>query len=165
MSIGEEKKVVRVMIVDDYMALAESLKYHLILEGFEVEIFDEAPKALIEFKRKDYDVVLLDLKMPEMTGEEMLRRMREYGWGIPVIILTAYPVRMSNVKDLQLGPFDVIQKPFRISQVVEGINRAIRKREVVTHPKELPVSEVPLKHMTSRRGRESSYGNERKAGI
>ncbi len=126
MSIGKERKGVRVMIVDDHIALAESLRNYLILEGFDVEIFDEAPKALLELKRKGYDVVLLDLKMPNMTGEEMLRRMREYGWGIPVIILTAYPGRKSNIEDLKLDPFDVIQKPFKTSRLVESINCAIK---------------------------------------
>lgn len=125
-SIGKESKGVRVMIVDDHIALAESLRNYLILEGFDVTVFDEAPKALVELKRKDYDVVLLDLKMPRMTGEEMLRRMREYGWGIPVIILTAYSGRKSNIEGLNLDPFDVIQKPFKTSRLVESINCAIK---------------------------------------
>lgn len=124
-SIGKESKGVRVMIVDDYVALAESLRDYLILEGFEVAVFDEALKALVELKRKDYDLVLLDLKMPNMTGEEMLRRMREYGWGIPVIILTAYPGRKLNIEGPKLDPFDVIQKPFKMSRVLESINCAI----------------------------------------
>ena len=127
MSIGKERKGVRVMIVDDYIALAESLRDYLILEGFDVEVFDEALKALAELKRKDYDIVLLDLKMPNMTGEEMLRRMREYGWGIPVIILTAYPGRMSNIEGLKLDPFDFIQKPFKPAQIEEVLERIAGK--------------------------------------
>ena len=141
-SVNEEEKKIKIMIVEDNSEVAESIRDYLILENFEVIICNEAPQALVELKKETYDLVLLDLRMPKMSGEEMLRRMRERGWNIPVIILTAYPSIKSAIESLKLEAFDYIEKPFKMSQVVETIKAAIKERGIVTHPKKILVSAV-----------------------
>lgn len=141
-SVNEEEKKIKIMIVEDNSEVAESIRDYLILENFEVMICNEAPQALVELKKETYDLVLLDLRMPKMSGEEMLRRMRERGWNIPVIILTAYPSIKSAIESLKLEAFDYIEKPFKMSQVVETIKAAIKERGIVTHPKKILVSAV-----------------------
>jgi len=141
-SVNEEEKKIKIMIVEDNSEVAESIRDYLILENFEVMICNEAPQALVELKKRTYDLVLLDLRMPKMSGEEMLRRMRERGWNIPVIILTAYPSIKSAIESLKLEAFDYIEKPFKMSQVVETIKAAIKERGIVTHPKKILVSAV-----------------------
>lgn len=140
--VDEEEKKAKVMIVDDNLEVAESIRDYLILKNFEVMICSEAPQALVELKKETYHVVLLDLRMPKMSGEEMLRRMREHGWDIPVIILTAYPSIKSAIETLKLEAFDYIEKPFKMSEVVGTIKAAIKERGIISHPKKILMSEV-----------------------
>ena len=140
-SVGEEKKI-RIMIVEDNVEVAESIKNYLISENFEVTIYHEAPQALIELKKGAYHLVLLDLRMPKMSGEEMLRKMRESGWNIPVIILTAYPSVKSAVESLKLQAFDYIEKPFKMSRLLDTIRSVIKEGGITTRPKEILMSRV-----------------------
>jgi len=140
--MDEEEKKAKIMIVEDNLEVAESIRDYLILENFEVMICNEAPQALVELKKETYHLVLLDLRMPKMSGEEMLRKMRERSWDIPVIILTAYPSMKSAIESLRLEAFDYIEKPFKMSQLVETIKSAIKERGIITHPKKILMSEV-----------------------
>ncbi len=139
--VGEEQRI-RIMIVEDNVEVAESIKNYLTSENFEVTIYDEAPRALTELKKGAYHLVLLDLRMPKMSGEEMLRKMRESGWNIPVIILTAYPSVKSAIESLKLQAFDYIEKPFKMSRLLETINSVIKERGITTRPKEILMSRV-----------------------
>jgi len=140
-SVGEEERI-KIMIVEDNLPVAESIKNYLVLENFEVTIYNEAPRALTELEKGVYHLVLLDLRMPKMSGEEMLRKMREGGWDIPVIILTAYPSVKSAIESLKLQAFDYIEKPFKMSRLLDTINSVIKGRGITTRPKEILVSRV-----------------------
>ena len=140
-SVGEEERI-KIMIVEDNVEVAESIKNYLISENFEVTIYNEAPKALTELKKEGYHLVLLDIRMPKMSGEEMLRKMRESDWDIPVIILTAYPSIKSAIESLKLQAFDYIEKPFKMSRLLETINSVIKERGITTRLKEILMSRV-----------------------
>ncbi len=139
--VSEEKKI-KIMIVEDNVEVAESIKNYLISENFEVTIYNEAPRALTELKKGTYHLVLLDLRMPKMSGEEMLRKMREGGWNIPVIILTAYPSVKSAIESLKLQAFDYIEKPFRMSRLLDAIKSVIKEGGITTRPKEILMSKI-----------------------
>ena len=140
-SAGEEERI-KIMIVEDNVEVAESIKDYLISENFEVTIYNEAPGALTELQKGVYHLVLLDLRMPKMSGEEMLRKMREGGWNIPVIILTAYPSVRSAIESLKLQAFDYIEKPFKMSRLLDTINSVIKEEGITTRPKEILMSRV-----------------------
>ncbi len=140
-SVGEEEGI-KIMIVEDNVEVAESIKNYLTSENFEVTIYNEAPLALTELKKGTYHLVLLDLRMPKMSGEEMLRKMREGGWNIPVIILTAYPSVKSAIESLKLQAFDYIEKPFKMSRLLDTIESVIKEGGITTRPKEILMSRV-----------------------
>ena len=140
--LAVKEKKIKIMIVEDNVEVSESIKNYLISENFEVTICNEAPQALTELKKGVYHLVLLDLRMPKMSGEEMLRKMREGGWSIPVIILTAYPSVKSAIESLKLQAFDYIEKPFKMSHLLDTINSVIKEGGITTRPKEILMSKI-----------------------
>lgn len=131
-SIGEEGKI-RIMIVEDDVDVGESIRDYLFLEDFDAVTYDESPKALKELEKGNYHLVLLDLRMPNMSGQVMLKKMRERDWTIPVIIITAYPSKESAIESLKLQASDYIEKPFEMSRLLKAINIVIEERGIIVH--------------------------------
>lgn len=148
--ISMEEERIRIMIVEDNLPVAESIKNYLVLENFDVVIYGEASEALTALEKADYHLILLDLKLPRMSGQKMLKKMRQRGWTIPVIIITAYPSLESAIETFKLRASDYIQKPFTMSHLLRAINIVIeergitvrKKRRITTEREEILISKV-----------------------
>ena len=148
MSMEEER--IRIMIVEDNLPVAESIKNYLVLENFDVAMYGEASEALTALEKADYHLILLDLKLPRMSGQKMLKKMRQRGWTIPVIIITAYPSLESAIETFKLQASDYIQKPFTMAHLLRAINIVIKergiiagkKRRITTEREEILISKV-----------------------
>ena len=148
--ISMEEERIRIMIVEDNLPVAESIKNYLVLENFDVVIYGEASEALTALEKADYHLILLDLKLPRMSGQKMLKKMRQRGWTIPVIIITAYPSLESAIETFKLRASDYIQKPFTMSHLLRAINIVIeergitarKKRRITTEREETLISKV-----------------------
>jgi DNA-binding NtrC family response regulator len=92
--------------------------------------------ALRELKKKTYHLIILDLKMPEIRGEDLLREIRKVNPDISVVILTAYPSVDSAVQALQSHVFDYVKKPFKINDLRDTIRKALRSKMLLIEPEE-----------------------------
>ena len=102
----------RALVVDDTKNIRILLEKTLELEGFSVETASTGSEALDKLRSQDYDLVFLDIKLPEVSGTEVLRKIRSEGNNTPVIIITAYPTVKNAVDCIQLGAITYLQKPF-----------------------------------------------------
>jgi len=115
----------RVLVVDDEEALRYLLSTELAAEGYEVETAGDGDEAIEAIKQKDYDVVLLDIKMPRVDGFEVLKFIKQNKPEIKVIMLTAYADVKNAIEALKLGASDFVSKPYDLEDILTSINRAL----------------------------------------
>jgi len=114
----------RVCIVDDKDVMRDSLADILVTQGHEVQTFSDPQRALVEVRPAAHDVIVSDLKMPEMDGLEFLKSLRSRGVETPFVLMTAYASVSTAVEAMKLGAMDYIQKPFEADQIGMVIDRA-----------------------------------------
>ncbi|MCP4633534.1 MAG: response regulator [candidate division Zixibacteria bacterium] len=125
------KRKLRIMVIDDDADLSDYLVGFLVGEGYEADAFQSPQAALERLKNKVYHLVLLDLKMAEMTGVEVLKKIRKFDSDLCVIILTAYPAVDTAVETMKFDAFDYIKKPFDNEELKAVIERAIEAKGLV----------------------------------
>ena len=129
----------RILVVDDEASIIKGLKYSLVQDGYEVDEAYDGKEALDMFARAEYDLVLLDVMLPQVDGMEVLRRIRETS-GTPVIMLTAKGEDMDKILGLEYGADDYMTKPFNILEVKARI-RSIFRRASLTSAASAPQRE------------------------
>jgi len=117
----------RILIVEDEEAIARFVELELAHEGYEVAKAADGRTGLSMALQGTYDLVLLDIMLPELSGMEVIRRIRRESQ-IPVIMLTARDTVMDKVSGLDMGADDYITKPFAIEELLARIRTALRKR-------------------------------------
>ncbi len=115
----------RVLIIDDEDIVRVSCQRILVPEGYEVKTTKSAADAFRLLAQEPVDVVITDIKMPDIDGLEVLRTVKERWPGIEVIMITGYHTVTTTADALKLGAFDYIEKPFTPSAIVEAIDKAI----------------------------------------
>ncbi len=121
----------RILIIDDDETLCYLLKEELINEGFIVDISYNGNGSFIKLKENKYDLVLLDLEMKEITGEEILQKIKAEFPETEVIVLTAKTEIRTAIQCIQMGAFDFITKPYEFDQLLKSIDRAIKEENEV----------------------------------
>lgn len=127
-----------VLLVEDEPAIADTLIYALETECFEVAHALTGADGLAAAAQRDFDFAILDIGLPDMTGLEVCRRLREIG-PIPVLFLTARDGEVDRILGLELGGDDYVTKPFSPREIVARV-RAILRR---AHPQPLAQRESP----------------------
>jgi two-component system response regulator HydG len=118
----------RVIVVDDKLALAETLADGLVDQQFDAVAFGSAIAALEAVKTGDIDVVVTDLRMPEMDGLALLDAIRAAAPQTQVIVMTAYGAVDSAVEAIRKGAYHYLTKPFKVDELVIFVRRAIAER-------------------------------------
>src|SRR3954454_22103681 len=113
-----------VLIVDDERTLARAVKAFLAEAGYEAEVADDGERALALVQTLRPDVVVTDVRLPGMSGIDLLRRIREFDPAIPVIIMTAYGTIEGAVEAVKLGAFDYLKKPVDLEELKLLADRA-----------------------------------------
>ena len=126
MDNGKEKKK-KIFIVEDEKRIARFLQMELEHEGFSATTEENGRRAFEKIVQGDYDLVLLDVMLPDMDGMEICRRVRELS-DVPIIMLTARDDIEDKVQGLDIGADDYITKPFSIAELLARIRAAMRKR-------------------------------------
>ena len=116
----------RIMVVEDDIDLSELIKMYLIPEGWEIDIFHTGKKAVESFDQNHYDLILLDLLLPDINGFEICKQIREKST-IPIIMLTALEDSIHKVQGLNMGADDYIIKPFDPTELVARIKSNLRR--------------------------------------
>lgn len=119
-----------VLIVDDEQTLARSAKAFLADHGYEAEVTGSGEQALELLGRLQPDVVFADVRLPGMSGIELLKRIREFDPVLPVIMLTAYGSIEGAVEAVKLGAFDYVKKPVDLEELKLLADRARENRQL-----------------------------------
>lgn len=127
----------KALVVDDEKLIVKGLKFSLEQEGYEVDCAYDGQEAVDKCKEKEYDIVLLDLMLPILSGYEVCQQVREFS-DMPIIMLTAKGDDMDKILGLEYGADDYITKPFNILEVKARIKAIIRrnKKRSVSVPQE-----------------------------
>jgi len=120
----------RILVVDDEQVIREILADFLSMEGYSVRTAENGILALEELDRSHYDLVLSDLKMPQMGGLEFLGEVRERAPSIITIIMTGFGTVESAIDAMKQGAYDYILKPFKVEDVVLTVRRGLEKRKL-----------------------------------
>lgn len=115
----------KILVIDDEKLIRWTLEQHLAKEGFEVMTADTAEKGLEIISEEAPDLILLDNRLPEMTGLELLERLNVPERGLMVIMITAYGLVETAVKAMKLGAYDYISKPFNLEEITFVIRKAL----------------------------------------
>jgi two-component system KDP operon response regulator KdpE len=118
----------RVVVVDDEPAIRRFLRTSLRAEGYEIVEEETGEAALIEICRRAPDLVMLDLGLPGIDGLEVIRRLRDAGSAVPIIVLTSRTDEAGKVEALDLGADDYVTKPFGVDELLARIRAALRHR-------------------------------------
>ena len=129
----------RVLIVDDDVLLAGMLVELLAGENFQPANASNGAAALACLARSQFDLLILDVMMPQMDGLELLRRLRQEGSAVPVLMLTALGDEKDRILALELGADDYLVKPFSVRELVARL-RAILRRSADGRPDWTPLA-------------------------
>lgn len=131
MSTNAPHQKARILIVDDEPSICRLLEIILESEGYETRDFSNGRLALQALRQGHYDLIISDLRMPNMDGMELLKRVRLANSGIPLIICTAAGNLKTAMNLIHMGADDYIIKPFDNGQVVMAIRRALERRTLI----------------------------------
>jgi two-component system response regulator RegX3 len=118
--------VTKILIVEDESSFSEAISFLLGKEGFETDVAENGRTALELFKASAYDLVLLDLMIPEVSGIEVCRAIRTTSM-VPIIMLTAKDSEVDKVVGLELGADDYVTKPYSSRELVARIKAVLRR--------------------------------------
>ena len=116
----------RILLVDDEKSIHSFLKYLLSKRGHEVDGSLSGVLALEKLEEKDYDLYLIDLDMPEMSGEELIRQIRDKGKEAPFIILSGLVEGEVKGTASRLSAAGYLRKPFKVERLVTEIDRVLK---------------------------------------
>jgi DNA-binding response OmpR family regulator len=122
----------RILLVDDEHAIQTLLSYPLRKDGYEVVQATDGRAALARFAEGSYDLVVLDLMLPQLDGLEVCRRIRARST-VPIIMLTARAEEIDKVVGLELGADDYITKPFSMREFRSRVKAALRRADMQPH--------------------------------
>lgn len=117
----------RILIIEDEEKIARFIELELSHEGYEIDKAFNGREGLEMVEKDHFDLVLLDIMLPELNGLEVLRRIRKFS-DIPVIMLTARDAVMDKVSGLDMGADDYITKPFAIEELLARIRVALKRK-------------------------------------
>jgi DNA-binding NtrC family response regulator len=127
----------KILVIDDEKLIRWTLEQHLVREGYDVMTVDSAEKGLELINDEQPELVLLDNRLPEMSGLELLAKLDVHERGIMVIMITAYGMVESAVKAMKLGAYDYISKPFNLEEITFVIRKALEAGLLRTQVKQL----------------------------
>ncbi|HLR64791.1 MAG TPA: response regulator transcription factor [Pseudogracilibacillus sp.] len=138
----------KILIVEDEEKLSRVLQLELQYENYNTAIADNGTDALIKILDETWDLVLLDIMIPELSGLEVLRRVRREGNQVPIILLTARDMVHDKVSGLDLGANDYVTKPFQIEELLARIRTQLRSRPQAEERQQLIVGDLMVDQLS-----------------
>ena len=128
MNGGIDMTGIKILVVDDEAAIRKGLRKIFESEGSQVELAESGQAAMEMLQQNDFHVVITDLKMPGMSGVEVLKAIQVLQPEVPVIIITGYSTVDSSVETMKIGAFDYLPKPFTPDEIIEKVRKAHEHR-------------------------------------
>ena len=119
----------KILIVEDEPDMLTGLKDNLKFEGYEVSTAGDGEEGLKKILEEEYDLVLLDVMLPKMSGFDVCKTVRKKGNNIPIILLTAKGEEIDKVLGLELGADDYVTKPFGLRELLARVKAALRRSD------------------------------------
>ena len=119
----------KILVVDDEQAIVDAVSYALRAAGFEVDGFEDGESALEAARTTPYDVLVIDVRLPGLSGIEICRRLRAES-DVPILMLTAMDAEVDRVLGLEAGADDYVTKPFSVAELVSRVRAILRRREL-----------------------------------
>jgi DNA-binding NtrC family response regulator len=119
-------KKIKILVVDDELSIRESLKGWLQQDGYQVEAAASGPEALAKNAESRYDIMLIDVKMPEMDGLTLLKKIKETDADISIVMMTAHGAIQDAVEAMKLGAYDYLLKPFDLEEFSLTIEKLVQ---------------------------------------
>jgi DNA-binding NtrC family response regulator len=145
----------RILIIDDDENIRKVLTAILEEEGYAIESVDTGKKAIERTKRKAYNLALIDIRLPDMEGIELLTKMKDTTPKMRKIIITGYPTVHNAVEAVNRGADGYIMKPFDVEKVLKTIENQLKKQQA-----EKKYSQEKVAEFIETRVRELETGNE-----
>ncbi len=117
----------RILVIDDQKVIGDLFDFTLGFSGHLVTIFDNASDGLAAVKEKEFDIVFLDMVMPDMDGPEVLEEIKKLAPGLPVVVMSGYSVEDKKTKARELGAVTFLKKPFEMDDVKKVIRETLGK--------------------------------------
>jgi len=115
----------RILVVDDELLIRDLLYDFFTSQGWDIVVAEGGQKAIDYLKNQHFDIVLTDLKMPDIDGMDLTGRIRNLYGDLPVIIMTGYPSLDSAVEALRFKVDDYIIKPFNVNQLFKTVKKVV----------------------------------------
>ena len=119
----------KIFVAEDELNMRKGLQDNLEFEGYEVKCAEDGEEALEQIKKDDYDLIILDVMMPKMSGFDVCKAARKIGIETPIILLTAKGEEIDRVLGLELGADDYVTKPFSLRELLARIKAILRRSE------------------------------------
>lgn len=119
----------RILIVEDEPNMRLGLKDNLEFEGYEVDLAEEGNSGLEKILNNRYDLVLLDVMLPNLSGFDICKTVREQGVQTPIILLTAKGEEIDKVRGLEMGADDYVTKPFSLMELLARVKVVLRRKQ------------------------------------
>jgi response regulator RpfG family c-di-GMP phosphodiesterase len=128
--LAAEETSARILVVDDEKVIREILCEFLAMEGFVVRGVEDGEKALTELRLRPYDMVISDLKMPKLSGLELLERITADSLDVLTVIMTGFGTVETAIEAMKKGAYDYILKPFKVEEVVHIVQRGLDRQRL-----------------------------------
>ncbi len=120
----------RILVVDDEKVIREILADFLNMEGYVVHTVEDGVEALAELHRRSYNLVISDLKMPNMGGLELIQKITDEGLPVLTVIMTGFGTVESAIEAMKRGAYDYILKPFKVEEVMHIVQRGLDRQRL-----------------------------------
>lgn len=127
----------KILVIDDEKSIRSALHEILEYEKYEVELAENGPEGLEKLTSNDFDIVLCDIKMPEMDGIEVLEKIHEAGTDVQVIMISGHANVENAVEAIKKGAFDFIEKPLDLNRLLITVRNALDKTSLASENKVL----------------------------
>ena len=130
--MAEPENAARILVVDDERVIREILAEFLALEGFSVHTVEDGEKALTELRLHPYDLLITDLKMPRLSGLQLLEKIEAERLGVLTVLMTGFGTVETAIEAMKKGAYDYLLKPFKVEEVIHVVQRALYRQRLQT---------------------------------
>jgi nitrogen regulation protein NR(I) len=130
----------KILLIEDDAGITSALKKELQAEGYSVSVAMRGDEGLAKARENDCDVVLTDLKMPGLSGLELIKQLHESKPRLPVIMMTAYGTTETAIEATKLGAYDYLLKPLEMNELFDLLTKAVTSSRLMSEPLEMGAS-------------------------
>lgn len=134
-----------ILVIEDEPAMQLGLKDNLELESYTVDVASDGEAGLLKIKSNQYDLILLDVMLPKLSGFDVCKAARAAGISAPIILLTARGEEIDKILGLEFGADDYITKPFSLRELLARIKAILRRSQIVVNKENIAITIGGLK--------------------